>query len=172
MKDLNTYISESIFDDDQFEKIDRTVDAEKLKKKLTNYKNFRKNMEEFMKEVEKYGKKVPIAKLDPMKNYVAFEQVEGYEGAEHYNIVLYEGRQHDDRWREYHIWSTFFEEGVEVPQWRKSSLKVDLKVGLYEKRYNLGKRKNGVYRYKYIYALPPQYNWMFDWIKKEKGIDY
>lgn len=172
MKDLNIYISESIFDDDQFEKIDRTVDAEKLKKKLTDYKNFRKNMGEFMKEVEKYGKKVPIAKLDPMKNYIAFEQVEGYEGAEHYNIVLYEGRQHDDRWREYHIWSTFFEEGVEVPKWRKSSLKIDLKVGLYEKRYNLGKRKNGVYRYKYTYALPPQYNWMFDWIKKEKGIDY
>ena len=107
-----------------------------------------------------------------MKNYIAIEQVERYDYTEHHNIILYEANHHDDRWREYYIWSTFFEEGVEVPKWRKSSLKIDLKVGLYEKRYNLGKRKNGVYRYKYIYALPPQYNWMFDWIKKEKGVDY
>ena len=174
MKDLNIYINESIFDDEdtQMNKIDNIVDAEKLKKKLTNYKKFRDNMVEFMNEIEKYGKKVPITKLNPMKNYVAFEEVEGFEGAEHHNIILYEGNKHDERWREYIIWSTYFPDGVEIPKYRKSSLKIDLMVRGYEKRYNLGKRRNGIYKYKYIFALPPQYNWMFDWIKKEKGVDY
>ena len=150
---LSNYINESIFDDEatQMSKIDKVVDADKLKKKLMNYKNFRNNMEEFMKDIEKYGKKVPISKLDPMKNYIAFEEVEGYEGAEHHNIILYEGNQHDERWREYFIWSTYFPEGVEIPKYRKSSLKIYLKVGTYEKRYNLGKRRGGIYKYKYTF---------------------
>ena len=148
--------------------VDKTVNAEQLKKKLTDYKNFIQNIEEFRKEIEKYGKKVPISKLDPMKNYIAFEQVEGYDYTEHHNIILYEGNHHDDRWREFFIWSAY--PGKDTTKFEHIRQKIDLRIGVYEKRYNVGKRRYGIYKYKYVYALPPQYDWMFDWIKKKNGI--
>jgi hypothetical protein len=159
MIDLNTYLNESIFDDEDthMSNLDKVADIAYIKKllKKDNWDDFEKATDEFEKIIKKDYKKIPGSKVDYGNKYLIF--LKGENMWNRYNYVC--------------IYSPFGPK-----KFQSHMIAAFTRVNLthevcFRRYYNEAKSgitsKSDGQSYKAIYELPKEYEWMIEWMNKE-----
>lgn len=159
MKDLNKYINESIFDDEDthMSNLDKIANISYIKKllKKDNWDDFERATDEFEKIIKKDYKNIPRSKIDYGNKYLVF--LKG-----------------DNIWNKYNhvgIFSPFgpkkFQSHMIGAFIRDNQTQEVCFVRYYnESKAAISGTLDGQ-SYKAIYELPKEYEWMIEWMNKE-----
>lgn len=159
MIDLNTYLNESIFDDEDthMENLDKIADVAYVKKLLLkdDYHEFEKSMDEFEKMIKKDYKKIPASKVDYGNNYLLF--LKGENMWNKYLDVSIFSPMDSRRFQSHMIGAFAREDGTQEVDFRR----------YYNESKSVIQKKLDGQNYKTVYELPKEYEWMIEWMNKE-----
>lgn len=159
MIDLNAYLNESIFDDEDthMSNLDKVADIAYIKKllKKDDWEDFGKATGEFEKIIKKDYKKISGSKVDYGNKYLVF--LNGDNMWNRYNYVCI-----------YHPFGPKKFQSCMIAAFIRDNQTQEVCFRRYynDAKNGISSKTDGQY-YKAIYELPKEYEWMIEWMNKE-----